>query len=67
MGVEGVDPGARETLGDERVQVGGDRDELRLAGALEGLAHETLVGAPGVEQGAPGLGAAGDGHRAHAR
>ena len=68
VGVERVDPGARRapsrTAGCRSSGIG---DEPRLAGALERLAHEALVRAPGVEQLGPGLRAARDGHRSHGR
>jgi hypothetical protein len=46
-----------------RVQALGDRDDDRRPRALEGLADQAVVGATGVEQGAPGLAGGGHGHR----
>jgi hypothetical protein len=62
VAVEGLDAGPPQAGDHIGVQVGGDRDELGLAGALERFAHEPLVGPPGVEQRAPGLDAPGDRH-----
>ncbi len=67
VGVQLGDPGALEALADGGMEVGGDRREPRLAGALVRLADQALVGAPGVEQIGPRLGSARDGHRSHAR
>src|SRR3954452_5315760 len=39
-----------------------DVDELRFARALEGLAHQPTIRPPVVQQPAPGLGGAHDGH-----
>ena len=65
--VQRVDPGPLEACADRRVQVVGDRLEARLASALVRLADEPLVGAAGLQEVGPGLDAAGDGHRSHAR
>src|SRR6185295_5358818 len=60
--VELVDSGAEEALAEGGVEVAGDRGEVRVALAFVRLADEALVGAAGVEEVGPGLGAARDGH-----
>ena len=65
--VERVDPRVGQPLRDRRVQVLRDLAEDRRPRTLIGLAHETIVRTPGLQQGAPRLGAGGDGHPPHPR
>ncbi len=59
MAVERVDPGGAQRVQHLRVQGVGEGGRDRSARPFEGLAHEPLVGAPEVEQVAPGLGVGG--------
>ena len=62
MGVEALDARRRERALELGMQVARELGERRFAGALERLAHEAPVRAPGVEEAGPRLGLAGDGH-----
>ena len=55
-------PAAAQRAQQRRVQLVRERLGDRGARALEGLAHEPLVGAAEVQQGAPGVDFGGDGH-----
>jgi hypothetical protein len=67
MRVERVDPRVGQRLDDRRVEVLRNLAEDRCPRPLVGLAHETIVRTPGLQQGAPRLGAGGDGHPPHPR
>ncbi len=61
MGVEALDPQAYKRRRHFGVQLGRHVDQARLAGSFACLAHESAIGAPGVQQRAPRLGCAVDG------